>query len=137
WINANGPFPGGGTGSTEAITAGVGTAGHRVQGIGNGSTADGVWFEVDGVGDATDTSTTQGDFVAYVGTSQQAAGSGVVAAGTGSTVRGNGNAYYQNVFPGGQTPPTYQRSNYAQQTGALNGGTVGFAWRDVVVNKSG
>ena len=137
WINVNGPFPGGGNGSTEAITAGVGTAGNRVSGTASGSTADGVWFEVDGEGGVGDTSTTQGDFVAYVGTTGQATNSGVYAAGTGTTVRGNGNSYYTNVFPGGQTPPASQISTYPQQTGGLVVGTVGWAWRDVVVNKTG
>src|SRR5262249_60898810 len=32
WINANGPFPAGGTGSTQLQTAGLGTAGNRVEG---------------------------------------------------------------------------------------------------------
>ncbi len=137
WINVNGPLPGGGNGSTEAITAGVGTAGNRVQWNGSGSTADGVWFEVDGEGGVGDTSTTQGDFVAYVGTTGQATNSGVYAAGTGTTVRGNGNPYYANVFPGGQTAPSYQMTTYTQQTGGLAIGTVGFAWHDVVVNKTG
>ena len=137
WINVNGPLPGGGTGSTEAITAGVGTTGNRVQWIGNGSIADGVWFEVNGEGGVGDTSASQGDYVAYIGTGAQAANSGVYAAGTGTTVRGNADLYYANVFPAGQTPPASQQSGYAQQTGSLNIGTVGFAWRDVVVNKSG
>src|SRR5207249_1114041 len=35
-------------------------------------------------------------------------------------------------FPGGQTPPAAQG-----QSGALAVGTVGFAWRDVVINKNG
>ena len=137
WINVNGPLPDGGTGSTEAITAGLGTAGNRTQWNGTGSTADGVWFEVDGEGGSSDTSTTQGDFVAYIGTNQQSVASGVYLAGTDTSARSDGDSYYQNVFPGGQTPPASQKSSYAQQTGSLNPGTVGFAWRDVVINKSG
>ena len=137
WINVNGPLPGGGTGSTEALTAGVGTTGTQVQWNGPGSTANGVWFEVDGEGGVSDTSTTQGDFVAYVGATAQATSSGVYLAGSSTTVRGNSDPYYANVFPAGQTPPPTQIAAYPQQTGALNAGTVGFAWRDVVVNKSG
>jgi len=137
WININGPLPGGGAGSTEALTAGVGTAGNRVQWNLASSAADGVWFAVNGEGGASDTSAGISDFLAYTGTSQQSVASGVYAAGTGSTARGNGDAYYQNVFPGGRTPPATQQSGYPQQTGSLNSGTVGFAWRDVVVSRNG
>ncbi len=134
WINANGPFPAGGTGSTEHLTAGVGTAGNRVQW--NSGTADGFWFAIDGEGQATDTSATLPDVRAYSGITLQAANSGVYDGGPESNIRGNGHPYYSNVFPGGQTAPALQQSNYAQQTGSLDVGCVGFAWRDVVVNKT-
>jgi GH25 family lysozyme M1 (1,4-beta-N-acetylmuramidase) len=137
WINANGPFPGGGNGSTESISAGVGTAGNRVQWTGSGTTADGVWFIVDGEGGASDSSTTLGDFNAFIGTTVEATNSGVFAAGTGPTVRANINPYYLNVFPGGQAPPASQAANYSKQNGTLDVGTVGFAWRNVIVNKTG
>jgi len=133
WLNANGPFPAGGTGSTQHGTAGLGTAGDRVQWTGPGSTADGFWFAVDGEGQASDTSTTAlNDFEAFRGTSRQAADSGVFAAGTASNARGNGHPYYAATFPGGQTAPAAQA-----QSGALAVGTVGFAWRDVIVSKTG
>ena len=54
WINANGAFPLGGTGSSQLLTAGVGTDGTRVQW--NSGTSDGVFFAIDGEGQATDTS---------------------------------------------------------------------------------
>jgi GH25 family lysozyme M1 (1,4-beta-N-acetylmuramidase) len=130
WINQNGPFPAGGTGSTQHHTSGIGTAGNRVQW--NSGTADGVWFATDGEGQATDTSAALPDWRAYVGTTLQAAGSGVYVGGTESNIRGNGHPYYQNVFPGGQTAPAAQG-----QSGGLEGGTIGFGWRDVIVNKSG
>ena len=47
WMNANGPFPAGGTGSTQHHTSGLGTAGNRVQW--NTGTADGVWFAATGI----------------------------------------------------------------------------------------
>ncbi|MEY4387083.1 MAG: hypothetical protein RLY20_2366, partial [Verrucomicrobiota bacterium] len=137
WINVNGPLPAGGVGSTEAITAGVGTTGTRVQWNLASAAADGVWFSVNGEGGVTDANVGSGDFLAYNGGTLQPVGSGVYAAGTGSTARGNGDLYYQNVFPGGQTPPASQQSGYPQQTGALNSGTVGLAWRDVVVSRNG
>jgi len=137
WINANGPFPGGGTGSTEHFTAGIGTDGSRVQWTGTGSTADGHWFVVDGEGGSTDTTTASvPDFGALSGTSFFTAGSGIYAAGTGSNSRGNGNSYYTGQFPG-QSAPATQLADHPQQTGSTAAGTVGFAWRDVIVNKTG
>ena len=136
WINANGPFPLGGLGSSQFITAGVGTTGSKVQWTGAGTTADGVWFAVDGEGQAGDTSTTS-DFNAYAGTTSQATTTGVYAAGTASNARGNLHPYYATEFPGGQTAPALQQANYAQQTGALEVGTVGFVWRQVLINKEG
>jgi len=130
WLNQNGPFPEGGAGSTQHHTSGVGTAGNRVQW--NSGAADGVWFAADGEGQATDTSATLPDWRAYVGTALQPAASGVYAGGTEANVRGNGHPYYQNVFPGGQMAPAAQA-----QSGGLEGGTIGFAWREVVVNKTG
>ncbi|MDB6024751.1 MAG: Endoglucanase [Verrucomicrobiales bacterium] len=128
WINANGPFPAGGTGSTEAITAGVGTAGNRVEWGGSGSTADGVWFMADGEGQG---STAQGDITAYSGTALQDDSSGSYLAGTDGSVRSCTSLYYVNVFPGSQTPPPSQ-----SQTGSLDRGTMGFAWHDVVISKN-
>lgn len=137
WLNANGPFPDGGIGSTEYLTGGLGTAGDRVQWTGSGSTADGYWFVVSGEGGASDTAT-PADYGAYAGTAIQSAASGVYAAGTDADARGNVNPYYTTAFPGGQTPPPLQQANYpAQQTGALLPGTVGFAWRDVIIAKRG
>lgn len=130
WLNANGPFPAGGNGSTQHHTSGLGTSGIHVQWT--GAAADGVWFATDGEGQATDTSATLPDWRAYVGTVLQATNSGVYTGGNQPNVRGNGHPYYANVFPGGQTAPAVQ-----VQSGALDGGTIGFAWRDVVVNKTG
>lgn len=127
WINANGPFPAGGTGSTQHETAGLGTAGNRIQ-WGSG-TSDGVWFAIDGEGQATDTAP---DIRAYIGTTLQNTNTGVYVGGTDTLIRRNSHLYYANVFPGGQTIPAAQA-----QTGALASGTVGFAWRDVVINKTG
>lgn len=137
WLNANGPFPDGGTGSTEALTAGVATAGNRVQWNGTGSTADGVWFSFTGEGGVGDTSATQGDFAAWSGVTLLSTASGVYAAGTASNARGNGHPYYHNVFPYAQKPPVLQQTNYAQQTGGLAAGAAGFQWRDVIIHRQG
>jgi Fibronectin type III domain len=139
WMNQNGPFPAGGVGSTQHGTAGIGTAGNHVQWTNAASAADGVWFAADGEGQATDAPATASlsDFEVFRGTSRQAATSGVFAAGTASNSRGNGNAYYATTFPGGQTAPALQSATWPQQTGGLAVGTIGFGWRDVVINKSG
>ncbi len=137
WINVNGPLPDGGTGSTEHVTAGVGTVWDRTQWTGTGSTADGYWFSVDGEGGASETSTTSGDFCAFVGATLQDPAAGCYAAGTDSTAKGNENAYYVTAFPSGLAAPSDQQSGYTQQTGTLAAGTVGFAWRDVIVARRG
>lgn len=136
WINVNGPFPGGGAGSTEYLTAGLGTSGTRVEWTVNAA-ADGFYFSANGDGGSTDTATGTADYNAYAGATVQAAGTGVYWAGTDTTARGNGNAYYQAVFPTGYAAPALQQSTYPQQTGTLNTGTFGLAWHDVIVSKRG
>jgi len=137
WINANGPFPAGGVGSTEHLTAGIGNNGASVQWTGVGSTANGYWFVVDGEGGSGDTTpTVVPDYGAYNATTIYATNSGVYSAGTGTTVRGNGNTYYTAQFPG-TAAPALQQSTYPQQSGAVAAGSVGFAWRDIVISKNG
>jgi PEP-CTERM motif-containing protein len=141
WININGPFPGGGAGSTLYLSAGIGTTGTNAQWTGAGSTADGAWFAVDGEGGAA--AATSADFRAHRSGALQTVGSGTYAAGATGNPRDNTNAYYTATFPGGQTAPASQIAAYpgpgagTNQTGALAIGTVGFAWRDVVITKLG
>ena len=131
WINANGPFPGGGGGSTEFLTAGVGTTGDHLQWAAD--TADGAWFGVTGEGGSGNS----GDFRAHIGGTRQAAESGVYAAGSTADSRNNTNAHYADAFPG-QSPPAAQAAAFpGKQTGALNNGAVGFAWRQVSITKVG
>jgi GH25 family lysozyme M1 (1,4-beta-N-acetylmuramidase) len=137
WINVNGPFPAGGAGSTEFLTAGIGTAGNHTEWTGAGSTADGFYFSADGEGGVSAASTTSGDYCAFVGTALQSTASGIYAAGTGTTVRDNADAYYVAAIPGGLAAPALQQSTYAQQNGSLNSGTFGFAWHDVIVSRRG
>jgi GH25 family lysozyme M1 (1,4-beta-N-acetylmuramidase) len=133
WINVNGPFPEGGTGSTEFLTAGIGTAGNRTEWTGPGSTADGFYFSADGDGGVSSTSTTTADYSGYKGTAWQNAASGIYAAGSlDNTV-----SYYTTAFPNGLPAPAFQQSTYAQQTGNLNSGTFGFAWHDVIISRRG
>jgi|GEM_PF-872065 len=136
WINVNGPFPGGGLGSTEYLTAGVGTAGTNTEWTGNAA-ADGYYFSVNGDGGSTDTTTTAADFNAYSGTAGQLVATGDYWAGTDATARGNGNAYYQTALPNGAAAPAMQLANYPQQSGNLNAGTLGMGWHDFIVSKRG
>ncbi len=139
WMNQNGPFPAGGTGSTQHGTAGIGTAGNRVQWTNATSTADGVWFAGDGDGQTADVpaGAALSDYEAFSGTTRKTATSGVFAAGATTDSRGNFNTYYASTFPGGQTAPASQTAAWPQQTGGLAVGTLGFAWRDVIINKTG
>ncbi len=137
WLNANGPFPGGGVGSTEHFTAGLGTTGNQLHWTGAGGGASGHWFVVDGEGGSGDTTTTSvPDYGVASGATIFGATSGVYAAGAGTDSRGNGNAYYTAQFPAASAP-ALQQANYAQQTGTIAAGSVGFAWRDVIISKTG
>ena len=132
WINVNGPFPGGGASSTEFLTAGIGTAGNRAEWTTNAS-ADGYYFSADGDGGVSASSTTFGDYSGYVGKNWQNANTGIYAAGS----LDNANPYYTATFSTGKSAPALQQSEYAQQTGALNPGTFGFAWHDVIISRRG
>ena len=137
WINQNGPFPGGGVGSTEHLTAGVDTTGNQLHWTGAGGGASGHWFVVDGEGGSGDTTTTSlPDFGALSGVNLFAATSGIYAAGTASTSRGNGNAYYTAQFPA-VAAPVVQQISHPQQTGSIAAGSVGFVWREITINKIG
>lgn len=136
WINANGPFPGGGVGSTEHVTAGLDTTGTQLHWTGAAGGSSGHWFIVDGEGGSADTTTGVPDFGAYSGTISYAAASGVYSAGTASTSRGNGNAYYTGAFPS-VGAPALQQANFAQQTGSIAAGSPGFVWRQITITKSG
>src|SRR5204862_1931148 len=77
WMNSVGPFPAGGTSSSEALTAGVGYNGTTFQ---NNTSGSGVWTAVMGDGGFSGTSTTP-DYEARVISTLQGPASGVYAAG--------------------------------------------------------
>lgn len=129
WMNANGPFPAGGTGSTEFASMGVGLSGNGSLLWHGAAPANVGWFAVSGEGGSSQ------DFRAYVSTMMQGEGPAYFATGTGA--RNNTHPYYATTFPGGQTPPASQTVNHPQQTGALAVGTIGFAWREVEITKLG
>src|ERR1019366_2456699 len=120
------------------LTAGLGTVGNRVEWTGSGTSADGFYFSADGEGGVSSTSTTSGDYCAYVGPTLQNPATGIYAAGTTTAARDNSSALYQTVFPIGLSAPALQQANYpANQTGAMIAGTAGFAWHDVIVSRRG
>lgn len=127
WQNFNGPFPDGGSGSTQLTGAGVGTAGTTPQWP--GGTQDSVWFAATADG---------GSGVDYrVYSSTQPTGytepSGVFAAGTGGTARNNTDPYYADF--GLETAPQAQVDIFGAQTGSTQRGAQGMAWHDVVITK--
>lgn len=153
WFNFNGPFPGGGNGSTQVGGAGYGTAGTSAQTAGVadsifiGGTADGgssadyrvysPWHPIsyqDGsfrIGSDGTNATTLGD-----------PSSGLVYARTNR----NAQPAYDALFPAQQCP-TNQFALYPQQTnsngtlpgapGFANAGNLAFKWHDISLKKLG
>ena len=132
WINANGPFPAGGTGSTEFLTAGIG---HDNATVNLGTTGSGGWFAVSGEGGSSR------DYRAYKNAGEQFAESGQFFAGTSSASGGahnNSDPYYA-AFGGidvGATLPA-QAALHPNQTGVTAVGSPGFAWHAFKVTVSG
>lgn len=131
WMNAIGAFPGGGTGSTEYFSAGVGYNNATVNTPNVGGS--GTWFSVAGDGGASGTSGGARDFNAYNnnGTLLTAGANYPDAFAVANTnYQDNFHSYYSTAFPG-QTPPSGQG---ASQTGTTNNGSVAFKWRQVDID---
>lgn len=125
WLNFNGPAPGGGSGSTQIGGAGIGTSGTVAQWP--GGVQDSVWFAASGDGNSS------ADYRAYssaAGTSYPD-GSPVYSA----TTRNQSNPYYAGF--GGVSAPAAQVGLYPQQTGSTLVGSLGWAWHDISILKSG
>jgi hypothetical protein len=125
WQNFNGPFPDGGSGSTQITGAGIGTAGTTPQWP--GGTQDSLWFAATGDGGSTV------DYRAYspAAPTGYTVADGVFAAGN----RDAGAAYYAEL--GRETAPEAQLAQYPSQTGTTYPGTMGMQWHDVVITKQG
>ncbi|HRX87022.1 MAG TPA: hypothetical protein P5572_18515, partial [Phycisphaerae bacterium] len=124
WANFNGPFPGGGSGSTNLSVAGVLTAGTSVNYPG---VIDSIYFGATGDGGSS------ADWRAY---SPDAAasyqnGDPVYAAPS----RNNTDPYYASF--GSVEAPADQLTLFPQQTGVTNPGSAGMAWHLVEINKAG
>jgi hypothetical protein len=123
WMNAPGLFPGGGAGSTEYVTAGVGYDNITVNGV-LPSDGSGGWFAISGEGGSTF------DYYAVKNEVTQSAASGAYAAGSQ-----NSTATYYSVF-GGIDVATIGQTN-PPQGGILAPGSGGFEWHEVTIYRQG
>lgn len=135
WQNAIGPFPIGGSGSTEGITGGIGTSGSVVEWAEAGSAADGVWVEMNGDGQAADTYKYP-DYGIYVGPTLQSSNTGMYASGTASSALDCANAYYTAKWPA-RPAPVAQQALFGTQTENEAAGSFGLAWHEVILRNSG
>jgi len=128
WGNFNGPFPLGGSGSTNLSTFGVGTNGTAVQWPGF---ANSVWFG------ATVDGNSSVDWRAYssAATSAYPDASPVYLAGPHAGNRNNSDPYYAGL--GGVMAPAAQVLLYPQQTGTTHVGSSGMEWHEVDIVKAG
>jgi len=138
WMNFNGPAPGGGAGSSEYFTTGVGvsethtnvageSAGTPIAAWGNAAGSC-VIFAVDGDGGFAEST---GDFIVYSNNVAITANTNVYPAGA----RDNFASYYAEF--GEIAPPPAQTTAFPTQTGSDNVGTLSYAWHDVVITKQG
>lgn len=125
WANFNGPFPGGGSGSTNLSTFGIGTAGATPQWP--GGVQDSVWFA--GTGDGGSSA----DWRAYssAATTGYPDGSPVYP----YTTRNNTNPYFAGF--GNNAAPAAQLALFPQQTGLTAVGSAGMEWHFVQITKAG
>jgi hypothetical protein len=115
WINANGPFPDGGSGSTEFLGGGVGYDG-------TSATRSGALLIITGEGGSSR------DWRMYKDTAEQFVESGQYDIESNN----NWDPELSAHFPGLEAP-LYQQTTYPQQTGATNPGCGGFAWHHMTI----
>ena len=127
WVNANGPFPAGGGGSTEFVTCGVGGDGTTVnQG---GASGLGAWFAASGEGGSSR------DYRAYKDAGEQFPASGQYCSSSASA-NNNSDPYYAQfggIDVGNLPVQGANNGGPAQQTGVTATGSIGFAWHRFVV----
>ncbi len=130
WVNANGPFPGGGAGSTEFFTAGIG---HDDTTLNKGGTSgSGAWFAATGEGGSSR------DYRAYKNAGEQFPESTQYFAGSVSGANNAGDPYYAGIGSiDVATAVPAQTALHPNQTGTTQTGAVGFAWLEVTVTVNG
>jgi hypothetical protein len=135
WLNFVGPFPLGGSGSTQMASFGWGTTGTRVQ---TSASNHSVLFAA-----SSDGNTTQDYRVYRVGggaplapdTSPGVYAAGNVVSPAASDSRQASDPYYASL--GSKTAPAAQLALFPGQTGTTAPGTFGMAWHDVTIDKVG
>ncbi len=147
WSNTVGPFPSGGSGSTNLSTFGILTSGSFSQSI---LSSDGVFFaySADGESSADIRAYSVEDTDSYNATPTEPhatyhAGTRNVPGSAGG-LPGGGVALYNSAFGTGRTAPTAQvdlfgplGSDTSNQSGTLNSGAAGFAWHHHEILKIG
>jgi hypothetical protein len=126
WINVNGPFPAGGSGSTNYLTAGVGSDGITNNFVAN--TGSGGWTAVNGENGSGV------DYRLYKTASLQGVATGQYAAGTASNAQNGENGYYDQFGSIDVSNFPVQGANNggpAQQNGTSDHGSFGMAWHNV------
>jgi hypothetical protein len=146
WLNYNGSSTGngigaggttvpGGSGTTQAASVGILTAGSSAQWA--GGVHDSLFFATTHDGGASQ------DYRVYPKAALAVpSSSGYYAAGTtdspgSADSRNDSVAYYINAAFGDKEAPSAQLALYPQQFGKTRTGALGFAWRDVLVEKIG
>jgi hypothetical protein len=129
WLNVNGPFPDGGSGSTNFLTAGVGHNGtSNNNAVTAGSTGNGGWIAVDGEnGNGI-------DYRWYKDGTLQGVATAQYAAGTASNARNGLHGYYDQFGSVNVSNLPVQGANNggpAQQNGTSFAGSFGMAWHKV------
>lgn len=137
WQNSNGPMPGGGTGSTEYLSAGVGYNNTTVNLT--ATSGSGTWAATSSEGGAG-VGTTARDFMINDNTGNMVLAEnapGVYAAGNDSSAQDNFNSYYATNFPGMQAPAAQQAAAPTVQTGTTSDGTLTYRWVTWTMDVSG
>lgn len=128
WQNFNGPFPAGGSGSTQVTDAGIGTSGTTAQFP--GGSLQSVMFGATGDGASAN------DYRAYTAPGAIVAEtSGAYAAGSAAGVTNASDPYYSSF--GGKQAPAAQLALFPQQTGSTGAGAQAMAWRAWEISKIG
>jgi hypothetical protein len=132
WLNSIGPFPAGGSGSTQLTTYGWGTAGTSAQWF---NARDSIVFGTTGEAGSSQ------DYVIYANAALAANGSPLYAASGVTDPEGDDSRNHPHVYYAGfgnVAPPLAQTALYPTiQTGSVIVGATGFAWHEVLIQKRG